>query len=539
VAVSIMLPLLASGYVFTLDMVVTPAIKAPELATSNYLYQITQHAFNFFLPSDVMQKFVLSITLLLMGVGAHRFITLLLPSPVEMRGVEWPSYIAGILYIFNPFVYSRFITGQYLILLGYALLPFFAISLWKFLQKPTAKQSIFVAARAVLISVVSIHTVGLAVIIAVAFGGLWLYRRRRDKLWLMAVGKNSLFAGVLAFVASSYWLVPLLLGQGQTATAITGFGAADRAAFATTGEGLGLVGNIAALQGFWADAASLYLMPADVFSLWWVPFIALWVLVGVGVWYGWRTQRGLTIAFVGIMLVAGVLAAGTPLNDWLASWLPFFAGYREPQKFVALIVLAYAYFGALGVAALAHYMQHKKVTPQYRNATMATVLMVPVLCVPLMLGGFAGQLKPRDYPADWYALNQKFKTEHTTQKVLFLPWHLYMRFNFAGRVIANPADKFFDPPVVISADPELKGAKSYNSTGDQQVIERAILPEARQGGVHMGAALQRLDIGYVMLAKEFDYQKYQYLRAQKDLQLVSDSPTLQLYKVVPIAKEQP
>jgi len=283
---------------------------------------------------------------------------------------------------------------------------------------------------------------------------------------------------------------------------------------------------VLALRGFWADAQNLYLMPVDVYAWWWLPFVFIWGLVVAGMVRTWRQQRGLAVTLGGIGIVATILAVGGPLNDWLASWVPFFGGYREPQKFVALLAFVFSYGAAQGAVALWQWLGQWG--SRYQQITLIVVLL-PLLGAPLMLGGFAGQLRPRDYPADWYALNSYFR-EHHAKKVLFLPWHMYMRFDFAGRVIANPADKFFDPVVITSGDPELKGAKSYGQTADQKYIGQALLPAAKKGGAIAGV-LATKGVEYIVLAKEFDYKEYEYLQKQLGLKLVKDGPTLQLYKV--------
>jgi hypothetical protein len=126
-------------------------------------------------------------------------------------------------------------------------------------------------------------------------------------------------------------------------------------------------------------------------------------------------------------------------------------------------------------------------------------------------------------------MNQRLDADHADYEVLFLPWHLYMRFQFAGRVIANPAGAFFDKPVLVSNNPEFGGVGPAVTDTRKQLLNNQILPAAPQGN-NLGQQLAPLNVKYILLAKDYDYQKYAYLDRQTDLRLVVRGPTLELYR---------
>ncbi len=234
------------------------------------------------------------------------------------------------------------------------------------------------------------------------------------------------------------------------------------------------------------------------------------------------------MAFLLILLLGICLSIGTagtfvaPINRWLVNDVPFFSGYREPQKFVMLIALAYAYFGGLAVGTIVQRLQTRKGVKEHAQTLAFMLCLIPVLCAPLMPWGFHGQLHANDYPVEWNAINDRLSAECAGNcKVLYLPWHLYMRYDFAGRIVADPAPKFFASQIIASNDPELQGATPYAVT---------ILPAA-EGGEDIGSALRQYGIHFVLLAKENDYRDYSYLDAQKNLHVVLDTPTLKLYEV--------
>ncbi len=151
-ALFILLPLMRPGYILTLDMIFTPTLRMPVEVNNSYLFYGLLHWLNYVLPSQVIQKLLLFGILVLSGVGAYRLVIKLSSCQVfKLAGSEsesdelsafnfqlstavWGAYFAGIFYMVNPFVYSRFMAGHYLVLLGYALMPFFTIALWRFLD---------------------------------------------------------------------------------------------------------------------------------------------------------------------------------------------------------------------------------------------------------------------------------------------------------------------------------------------------------------------------------------------------------------------
>lgn len=534
IALVLLMPLFAKGYVLILDMIFTDVIPTASHMSSDYFFWIVLQLASELLSVDVIQKAILVTFFVVAGLGMYRLYQYL--SKDNSINV-YAAYLAGISYIFNPFVYSRIMAGQYPILLGYALLPFYIRALLKLFNSSDWKQVLYIAILLALIGIVSFPTLGICVVISLPIIAYQYYRHKSD-LVLLKAWSVKLIGTILMFsLLSSNWLIPLLLKNGETSEAINGFTGDDFVAFSTNSGDLGVIGNVLGGQGFWADAANLYLIPQDIYWWWWIPIVMLWILVGIGFYRGWRTMKGLSIAFVTMFAMAVVLAAGTsgsifaPINEWLVANVPFFAGYREPQKFVAIVVLVYAIFGALGVEQIIQWLRGRKLANWYINTLAVSLLIIPIATAPLMLWGFGGQLKTSEYPREWYAMNTYLEeTVPKDTKILALPWHLYMRFDFAGRIIANPMDKFFAPELVISNDPEFDGAKAYASTDTQTKLDSAILVEAPTR-TDLGKRLADLDIEYVLLAKEFDYEKYDYLDKQTDLELVKEDASLKLYKV--------
>lgn len=532
VALLLLWPLLGQGYILTLDMVFVPKLALPEVVTSSYLFHAGLHVLNSIIPSDVIQKLLLFAILVLSGLGMHRLMRYLQSTATPVSMSQWAMYAGGLLYMINPFVYSRFMAGQYSVLLGYAFLPFFVVSLLRFLRGPSFKASLPLIAWTLGISIVSIHTLGLALVTGAVALIQAIWRHRSEGEYLKRLAGYMAATGVVMFIASSYWFLPLLHGNGPTASSIATFQASDQSAFVTEGSGVvGKLIHVLRLQGFWAEREGLYLMPQEQFVLWPVVVIVVGVLIVIGARLFWRRNRELFVLVTCSTAIAAVLAVGVG-TAWLSDHIPFFAGYREPQKFVGIIALGYAILFGFAISKIIQKTASKIGQVPVMIASMAIIIGF----TPVMFGGFDGQLVPRQYPDDWHAINEQLNNDHDTFEVLFLPWHLYMRYQFAGRVIAHPGNGFFDKPMLTSDDPEMQGTQPAIANDRKSLLTHQILPQASRSNT-LGAQLRPLNVKYVLLAKDADYTSYDYLDRQKDLQLISESATLKLYRNTAFRKD--
>lgn len=502
-------PLLLPGFVLTMDMVFTPTLRLPDHVDNTYLFYGLLHVLNFVMPADLLQKVILVAILLFSGIGAHRMLSRLIPS----AGAS--LYAGGILYMLNPFVYDRFMAGQYGVLLGYALLPWFVSSLLSFLEAPDWRKIVQLSGWAVIAGIVSIHSLGLLVILS-AVAAVW----KRKALHWRTLGLAAAGLGIW-LALNSYWLIPTLAGQGRIAESVVGFGESQRQAFATIDvNGLGTVGSVLGLQGFWQDGRGLYILPNDLWG-WGLVQVAVWVLLIVGFVRAWRAQREISVYFVIVGLIGLILAIGLGSN-WMATHLPFFAGYREPQKFAALVALAYAYGMVWGTGWLLRNMN--------RQVAIGAVTLLLIAYTPTMLWGFAGQLRAAQYPIDWFAANTQLSHETRQGSVLFLPWHLYMSYGFAGRIIASPAPAFFNRKIIASNDPELAGVSPQTSSSVRDSIQNRLLPDAA-AGKPVARQLRGMDIAYILVAKEYDYRTYDFLETQPHMTIIRDNSALRIYKL--------
>jgi hypothetical protein len=527
-ALAILLPLLLPGFILTLDMVFTPNVAFPSDITNTFPLELLLYLLHFVLPADIVQKIILFVILLFSGVGMHTLLrSLNMKEKVSPDLWRLALYFGGIFYMINPFTYSRFMAGQWLFLLGYALVPFFVRSLLKFFTTPSLKTALRLAAWTFAIVTASVHHLAILIIIALLvplFATIFNYwRKGQVKRY---ISWSAATVGLLAILCS-YWLIPAALGHGEIGSVVTSRSHADFSAFATNGSGaLGSVGEVIRLQGFWADARQLYALPQNMVPAWGVLFLIIWVIVAVGASRAWKASRML-VAFAIACIALGIVLAATPLIAGLSQYVPLISGYREPDKFANLIALGYAMLGTLGVAFTAQWA-----TDKFRELGGQTVIVVclllPLTITPAMLWGLGGQLSPRQYPSGWYEMNKKLSSLSGQKRVLFLPWHQYMAFKFSGRIIATPAEKFFSVPVVASNDPEFGGITPTVPDKEKSDVKAALArPDTLIG------ALAKYHLNYILLAKDDDASSYSYLDKQAGIKKIAENDTLKLYEVSP------
>jgi hypothetical protein len=172
---------------------------------------------------------------------------------------------------------------------------------------------------------------------------------------------------------------------------------------------------------------------------------------------------------------------------------------------------------------------------------MVISLVTPLIYSFTFFNGFAGQIKPTDYPSDWYEINNFLNEDEQDFKILFFPWHGYMNFKWVNNTdkrIANPARNFFDKEVISGTTVEIGGIYRQDNAPEQLYIDNLLEKMKSMNRkttnakkiTNFGELVSILNIKYVILAKETDYRQYLFLLKQKDLELIKETKTLYVFK---------
>ncbi len=530
-SLAILGPLLLPGYILTLDMPFTPNTDStaqfyglPTGQFSSFLpYSLLLDLGSGIVPAWFVQKVILFLAFFLCGLGAHRL--------VQSRGIG--KYFAGLLYTINPFIYVRFLAGQWTLIISYALIPFAIKAFLDMLENGNKRNAIKVAVLSTLVGTLATHQFFLLLL---AFFIIFLIKvvkeRNLPPRTISAFKYSGIGAGVF-LALNIYWLVPDLLAGGIRTEYL---GQADLVLFAP-GATSRILFDVASMYGFWRGG---YIHVQDILPFWWLFFLFLLFLVAYGSICNLdrnNRSRWLVISFGIIGMVSFFLAVGAaanltkPLFEWLWAHIPIIKGFRDSHKFVALLCLAYAYLGGLGLGEFAKTMkaQRKKL---FKLAMM--LLTIIALLTPLGYSftffGFYGQLRVTDYPKEWYEVNKYLNDDKDDFNVLFLPWHQYMDYGWLPNIekrLANPARAFFDKPVIQGDNIEMPGIYTQSTNPISKYVEFLL----RNRNINnLGELLAPLNVKYVILVKEADYESYDFLYEQKDLRVELQKPYITLFR---------
>ena len=533
------------GYILTLDMIFTPdtfRISDPFYGLGNQYSTLPLYAFldflGIFFSNEIIQKLLFFLVFFVSGVSMYK----LCPE-------EWGigRYFAGFLYMINPFIYVRFLAGHWLILLSYAVSPIVIKSFMDFFEFPSpspsssTKRSLYVAFLITVVFFIETHTPFLLLIVFGIFYIVKILESGKNAQKVIGISKGSLLIGLFLLLLNSYWLVPSFTGNNTLLGEIT---SSDLYTFTTKHDiNFNTLFTTASMYGFWRGG---YLYAKDLLPYWYLFFIFILFLAVHGFTLNYRhPEHGVYVRAFGIVAVlSALLAAGISgpfgsVFEFLFNNVFFFKGFREPQKFVALLVMAYAYLGGLGVAELEKIAKTKRSGSNAYNVynkfaallLIALAISTPFIYSFTIFDGFQGQLKTADYPKDWYAVNDYLNEDKQDFNILFMPWHLYMDFKWLPtpqKRIANPASTFFDKPVIQGENMEAGPIYSSSSNPVTGYIEFLLWKKDKIE--NFGELVAPLNVKYIILTKEVDYGQYYFLYKQKDLELVRDTENLVVFR---------
>lgn len=437
-------PALGPGYVLRYDMVFVPDLSMSAVAAGADGFpraipsDAVVAALSMFLPGDVVQSLALAAVFVLGTTGAFRLFTGLNfgIERVPVVGLVTGA-VAGLAYVWNPFVAERLLLGQWAVLLGYAGLPWVLAAVVRLASSPTSRGLAGLVRALIPAAVGGFSSVVLSAVTAgpAALAGA---RRWRD-------AGLSLLGLVLV---SLPWLLPSMNSGAVTdPVGVEAFAARADTPFGT-------VGSLLLLGGVWNSGA---VPPGHGEPVTAVARLVL-VLVALAGWVWWssRTRHvvavGLSVSAVLGFSVAllGVFAPGVVMA--LIDLWPGFGPLRDGQLYVAPLAL----LQSLGLAAAVLWVlralperacgEESPAPGMGRMVTAMFLALAPVMVLPGLLWGASGRLEPVEYPLAWWEARAVVAADARPGTVLVLPWSAYRGLEWSGEpvVVLDPATKLFD-----------------------------------------------------------------------------------------------
>jgi hypothetical protein len=532
-------PLLKPGYILALDS--GYSLYQPF---ANKFFGLDEWYISATLPSDfiisllngimpvwVWQKVALLLIFFLAGIGAHRIF--------PIKGL--PQYYAGILYMINPFTAARFFAGHWGLLAGYAIIPFGIKAFLDLLESGSTRDIIKVVIFTTLAGLIQIHSVFLLLLAYLVLFVARLIATGRDRTGVLRQFKSVGAAAGLFLWLNLYWLVPSLTAEG---TIIQATSANEMNLFAPQATSqFGVAFDLASMHGFWRIG---YIYSQDLIPCYWLLFLVILYFAISGIsslwWASDRTSEShqaakrLLIPFVSLGIISLFLAMGAAVDftrsiyTWVYNMVPFFIGFRDSQKFIALLCLFYSYAGALGLSEITGIFRKKGRLAKVACMAIALVAILTPLAYAFTMFGTNGQLKVTDYPQEWYEANDLLNQDESDFNVLFLPWHHFMDYSWLPNTqkrMGNTTHLFFDKPVISGDNMELMGLYSQSNNPISKYVEFVL--DKGNGINNLGELMAPLNVKYVILVNEVDYKLYDFLYRQNDLSIMMQKPGLTLF----------
>lgn len=511
---------LRPGYVWLLDSVWGPHPQIHWAApTADLPWQIVVSALTQVWGGPVAEKLLLSLILVAIGLAGYYLARRLLTP-------AW-AWMAGFLYLLNPFVYERLAAGQWIVLAGYAFLPIVLATAWDVLEGQGRRGAYRLAAWLALYPLISQHFAYLA---AGLLGGLFIiYMLIRRSRWLLRARTLWWIAGAVGaiLVLNAFWL----LAPGGPSAHLPNFGSTAFATFRTAADPqFGAWGNALAGYGFWRGSA--FFSPKDFVPLWWLVALAVWACATVGAVRAWRERSYLALTVALAALIAVPLAVGyaTPatraVTDALIAALPGYRGLRDTSKLIGVVMLAAALLAPLGARYLAGRLSS---APWAGRLTLTALGLLAATSVTGLWGGYSGQVPVADYPAGWHSAADRLAATPGARAAV-MPWHGYLHLGFAHNAyVAQPAAVFFPTPVVTSRSLDNDYPES-SATGDLDTAMIGLLT-GTVTPADWAAQLKHRGLTHAVLLKTDDWEPYAEAIGRAGLRVEYDDPTVTLYKL--------
>ncbi|GFG53115.1 hypothetical protein CQY20_27470 [Mycolicibacterium agri] len=454
-AVLVIAPLLAPGYLLLRDAVSTPrsylsdaalglSDAAPRALPQDFAVAVVSQVVD----GGIVVKALLVAGLWLAGWGCARLAAVVVPD-AGMPG----QFVAATLAIWNPYVAERLLQGHWSLLVGYGCLPWVAATVLQLRLVGDAPLWPRVCALALWTALAGLTPTGLmlaatvAVVCSVTPGS----GRPRGVCAGIALG--------LAVVAALPWLVAAGVSQSLSSSQAEGV----RAFAARAEPGLGTLGSLASLGGIWNGEA----VPASRTTLFVVvAAVVLLGVVAVGVPVAMRRPLAvplLVLAVVAVVVPAAMATApGLAVVESAVRAFPGIGVVRDGQKWVALAVPGYTVAAAAAVVTLRRWL------PAFVTATVCSLALIATL--PDLAWGVGGKVVAVHYPPGWAAAAAAINAD--PRPVAVLPTGSMRHFPWAGDApVLDPLPRWVRAEVLTTGDLVISGRLVPGEGGRARSVE--------------------------------------------------------------------
>lgn len=513
-------PLLIPGYIFSLDQAFPYVYSWPNFGANNYWLHIIWLGFSQLgIPTWILEKLVYILMFSLISIYWYKLLK------------KTKSDIAitfGILFLFlNPFFYGRFVEGQVNIYLSYALFTPLFYYITAFFQEKKYSLWKIIAPLSLILCLTSIHNVFFIGLTLSVFSIVYLIYADNKKLLIQSLG--VLTASLI--LLNSFWLIPTMQREDLTSQ-ITSFWQAHQNAFQSPSGTYNLYTNIASLRGYWWEGEQRFIKAELQNTHYIFLLIFLYILTVTGALSLWKNPKkhSLGITLISLWILCYILSLGISkdnvfswINSFFLNYIPFYSGFREPQKWLLVYTPVFTLLTAYGITYILKYLNTDK-KKIFIPGVSLIIILFPILYTPATLVGHWGQLRPKLHPAEWTqiqditysVLPSETCSYEKCYSTLVLPWHGYIGIRWTQTPITlSGIAKYFSPHALIGDTLEIRNIYTQSNRAESKIIEKYLSPRGLLRNPDISVYpdfiqdIQSLGIDYIVLLKEADYSWYQ------------------------------
>lgn len=526
----ITLPMWQKGYLFLLDWGVTDIDGLKYLDFWQQSVALMSVAiFSSIINFGLYQKLVFVILFFFLGLGGYLFVKeiIITTNFQAKRNIkEWGKYIGGMLMIINPFIYARAVDGQWLVVVSVLGLLYMTIYLWRWKRLQEGRDLVIAVVFAVLTVLFSQHAIFFVLELnCIFFGLLWIERGdyKIMKWWVVIIG--------CVLLANINVIIGYLFNLSESSRLVSQFDEAHLHVFRTIKNGYASIyTNVLSLHGYWGEGEGRFLSTQEHPFIWQPIFFILFSVSMMGAWLG---RKKVIIKFlilsggIAYILAMGIESIFAPISKFLYEYMPFYIGLREPHKWTGVLLICIV--GLVSYGALQIMKQQSKNV--YVHISGLFFIGVILLYTPTMFWGLRGQIIPQDFPSEWYEVRSRIGCNKIDGKILFLPWHQYMKIDFLNnKKIVNPAKGFFGACVIQGDNMEADNIYTQKFSMETQIISKYIISSNLTSN-DFASDMKNMSVKYVILSKSEDFTKYEWLNKISTLKMVYNGNWLVVYEL--------
>ncbi len=433
------------------------------------------------------------------------------------------KFFAGIMFLVNPFIYFRLISGQVGVIIG-AILLFVVIKLlMDYFESRNKLKALKIGLILAFMAGISLHFFAMFCFFVFPLFFLfyfWKEYSNKDSNLKKFILDTLVLFGLIVLV-NLFWVALMFVPSSGF-----GFSAPYDETYFFQSRALDQFNTALTsitMYGFWHESypKAIDMLPSFI----WLPLFLVILFVSVRGFveeedFFKKTPFAL-LALIAVIFATGVSAPATKaIFDFFFESIPFFSGFREPGKFIALIVMFYSVFGAVFIDRLSFSLE-KSSRKIFLALTILLLIILPLIFSFNLFFGLNGFINSHELPKEYYSAKEFLSLDNSNYQMVYFPFHMYIQFSFSDYKTATPFAWFFNKETIVGTD------TMAHEFGVKQMINDNI---NSQNKVTFSKQLAKYNVKYIILANELDYSRYNFLENSLGFSKVFEEGSLRIFE---------